>query len=133
MDTIERIEQIKKDFGNTCFSVEVIGEDIVVIYLLAFHCAVIINPEPFGGYEQRYCYHNPIIATMAISEFKEKSQWRYWKKDHTANISVACGNRLFKPESKHIPEEAFSEVDWDISEFDVKYPYNFYNFVNTSA
>ncbi len=124
MSTNERlIEQIKQNYESTCYWVGEVNGDVIMIHLLMYHCAVIINPQPFGGYEYRYCYHNPLIATIAIAEFIETEKWRHWKKDHTKNISVACGNKLFKEGIKHIPELAIGEVDWDISEFDKIYPY----------
>lgn len=118
-----RLKEIKDCYGPTCFWIGEVDGDIVMIYLLMFHCAVLINPSPIAGYEQRYCYHNPDIAMKAISEYEKTGDWRYWKKDHTANVSVACGNKLFKAGDLQVPERAIGEVDWDISDYHKRYPY----------
>jgi hypothetical protein len=56
------IDEIKANYEDSCGWIGVVGDDIVMVYYLAFHCAVLINPYPYGGYEQRYCYHNIVVA-----------------------------------------------------------------------
>tara|TARA_B100000749_G_scaffold280700_1_gene278052 strand:- start:2878 stop:3270 length:393 start_codon:yes stop_codon:yes gene_type:complete len=119
------ISKIKENYGPECHWIGEVNGDIVMIYLLMFHCAVLINPSPIAGYEQRYCYHSPEIALKAIAEYSEAGGWRYWKKDHTANISVALGNMLFKSGDLQEPDRSIGEVDWDISDYDKKYPYSY--------
>lgn len=117
------INDLKSKYGDTCCWIGMVGEDIVMIYSLAFHSALLINPVPTGGYEQRYCYHNRDIALKAISEAKVSGKYRYWKKDHSKNISVDCGNLLFSEGTRHIEGNEIGKVDWDISSYETKYPY----------
>jgi hypothetical protein len=92
----------------------VIDDNIYISHKLMFHYALLINPSLSGfGYEQRYCYKNLPLLVKAIEEFKETGKLRYWQKDHSNNISVV-GNKMYPPNSHHIPENAIGEVDWNI-------------------
>ena len=117
------IEELKSNYGDTCHWIGEVDGDIYMIHLLMFHCAVLVNPAPIGGADHRYCFHNPDLALKAILEVGQYGRLRYWKKDHTNNLSVGCGNKLFKPGVPHEPEHAYDSVDWDISDYDAKYPY----------
>jgi hypothetical protein len=117
------IDNLKTNYEGYCGWIGVVGEDIVMVYCLAFHCSVLINPYPNGGYEQRYCYHNVVVALMGISEYSETGVFKHWKKDHSKNISVSCGNLLFPEGVLHSPENSIGEVDWDITTFPEIYPY----------
>ncbi len=97
--------------------------DLFCVAPLIFHVSLLINPKPFGGYDDRYCYHNPFIAIKAVNEFINTGQMRYWKKHHTKNISI-IGNHAYPPGVKQIPENALHVVDWDITDYENLYPYD---------
>lgn len=84
-----------------------------IVMPLAYHLALVLNPTR-TGYEQRYCYENLERITKALREFKEGAELRYWHKDHTKGLSVACGNLLFKPGTLHQKGEECGTVDWTV-------------------
>ena len=91
------------------------------IWPLFLHVAVIgeINES---GYGERYCYHNEVIALKAIKHFAKTGEWKWYKKNHTKNISIN-GKHAYKNGALQIPENALYEVDWDTKELEVKYPH----------
>jgi len=118
------IRQIKSMCGEECIWIGEVGDDIVMIQSLIFHCALQINPKAFGGCEQRYCYHNADLAFKAIAEYVVTGEWRYWKKDHTKNISVAFKNQLFRAGDSHCVQNSIGQVEWDIDELKKEYPHS---------
>lgn len=116
---------LKEALGHDAALIEQVGDDIFVIQRLMYHCSLLINPMELGGYEQRYCYHNVELATIALEEYKDTGKFRYWKKDHTKNISVGCKNKLFNSGDLQTPENAIGEVDWDNDELEAIFTYFF--------
>ncbi len=97
--------------------------DLYAIVPLMFHVAVMINPVFPSGYEDRYCYANQDIASLAIKESLESGQpLRYWQKHHTANISVQ-GGKLYKGGEMACEETCLGDAGWDEREIQKKYPY----------
>ncbi len=74
----------------------VVGGDVIVMFSLIYHTAVLINPHIHGGCEQRYCFKSAEVALIAINIYIETRQWLYWHKDHTANLYVSEDGRLFR-------------------------------------
>lgn len=109
---------------NALWSLEHDG-NLYCIQPLMFHVALLINPQPLGGHEDRYCYHNAEIAKIAVEEFIKTGEMRYWKKHHTKNISVV-GCYAYGPDSFHVPENALHKVPWDCSELEKKYKHTLF-------
>ena len=96
--------------------------DLYCIKPLMFHVALLVNPKPLGGYEDRYCYHNPTLAILAVAELVASGELKYWKKHHTKNISVV-GKYAYPPGVYQSPENALYEVSWDADQLEREFPY----------
>ena len=101
-----------------------VADQDFIIMPLAFHVALIQNPQPVGGYEERYCFHNKEIALIALEEFKNSGKIKYWKKWHSKDISIACGNLAFKQGVLHTKGQEAYSVDWNVDDLSKKFPYS---------
>jgi len=99
------------------------GDEDFMIVPLAFHVSLLLNPHQSGGNEQRWCYHNADSAKRAFDHYKETGKMRFWKKDHTADISIACGNLAFNAGVRQVAGQELYEVDWNVDELANEYPY----------
>lgn len=115
------ISELSKSIGGIWFCE--IGDDQYVIIPLMFHCSLLVNPKPIGGYEERYCFSNPAIAIKAIQELEQNNQeLKYWQKHHNKGISIK-GTFAYKNGEHQIPEHALYQVDWNSDDLNKQYPY----------
>lgn len=88
-----------------------------------FHVAVLTNPTTCGwGHDHRYCYASEDAAKFAIEEFKETGELKYWKKDHTNNISIKDGY-AYAAGNLQIPEYSEYKAEWDERDIAKKFPF----------
>lgn len=111
MLTIEEKQEICKLYKVK--GVVTVNETDFIVLPLMYHFALLVSPTR-TGYDQRYCYANLDLIKAALREFREGSELRYWHKDHTKGLSVACGNLLFKPGTLHREGEECGTVDWTV-------------------
>lgn len=101
------------------------GGELVVVEPLVFHVAVFIDYSEDGGirnYKDRYCFSNLDIAKIAISEFIETGEMKYWQKWHNKQISIH-ENYAYAEGQLHEPEYASYKVEWNSCEIRERYPY----------
>jgi hypothetical protein len=94
-----------------------------IIVPLAFHVSLLMNPHASGGQEQRWCYHNVELAKKAFEHYRETEKMCFWKKWHTADISIACGNLAFNAGVIQVAGQESHAVDWNVDELKSQYPY----------
>jgi hypothetical protein len=110
------------DIYPDSYCLELTSGDFFVIYNLIYHVAVYVNPDKFGGYQDRYCYMSPKLAIRAIHEFASTGSLKYWQKHHNKNISIA-GNNAYKSGDLEMPENKLYTVDWNIDDLHQEYPF----------
>ncbi len=102
--------------------IEIIDDSIVMIVSLIAHVALYLNPTLISGADERYCYSNLDIALIAIEDFKQTKEFKFWQKDHNRGL-VVSDNLLYLEHEHQIPENALKEVPWNADDISNKFPH----------
>lgn len=111
------IKQTADDMGALWYK-ELDNKEIAYIVPLAFHVAVYIYPQDAGDwaeFKDRYCMHGIELAKMAIGEYNETGEMKYWQKHHNKEISIV-GNKAYRSGEQEIEANILFEVPWNMVE-----------------
>lgn len=89
----------------------VVNDTVFIVLRMLYDYALLVNPT-LTGYEERFCYRDLKLIDKALREYKERAELRYWHKNHSKELTVACGNLLFKSGAKQCAGEECGTVDW---------------------
>lgn len=103
--------------------IEIIDDDIVMVVSLIAHVALYLNPTVIDGADERYCYSNLDVALIAIEDFKQTGEFKFWQKDHNRGL-VVNNNYLYQEHEHQIPENALKEVQWNASDIQKQFPHD---------
>lgn len=97
-------------------------DTFVIVVPLLLHVALYLNPTSYGSYEDRFCFANATLATIAAAEYGATGVMKYWQKQHTTGIYIH-GTSAYPEQAVAGSDDPLYEVEWDATKLQEQYPY----------